>query len=303
MSSLIESSSVDSFTRLKGRFLEKANEICILPSGVIEAFRLAADPDCQVDKFARAIEQDVNLAVEVLKMANSPLFSAESPVSNLKQAAVRLGMRRCRNLIVSTCVCGMMKEMPLEVEWARDVLNIHSNLTATAATLINDEFGLGFVGEEYTAGLLHDFGRLAFAATLVDDFSTLDELSFDESDEILLREQELIGTDHCEFGSWFVESISFPSELVESVRWHHHSFGAASLKNQPLVSLIRTADHFANFVQREEPVINYQPITNEGLRELSRLSQRDSLVSEFASKVESFVSQIKAVECSDGGGI
>ena len=295
MSLFVESERSDSLTQLKGRFLEKTGDVCVLPHGVVEAFRLSADPECDVEKFAKAIESDVNLAVEVLRLANSPLFSC-SPVANLKQAAIRLGLRRCRNLVISSCVSNMTNQLPLEAEWARDVLNKHGLITGTVCSLINQEFKLGFLGEEYSAGLLHDFGRLALAATLVDEFPEFDDLSFFEDDEITNREHEVLGTNHCEFGAWFVESVSFPSELVDVVRWHHHGFGHASLKNQPLLSLTRAGDHFANYLQRDLPVEEYDVRDNKGLRELADLQHSDKLITDFVAKKELFIEAIHKAE-------
>ncbi len=293
MSLFVASDLSDSVAQLKARFLEKFEGVSILPSSVVEAFRLSVDPDCCVEKFARAIEKDVNLALEVLKIANSPLFSMNSPVSNLQQAAIRLGMRRCRNLIMSTCVCNMMKEVPLELEWAREVLHKHCLTTATACTLINDTFGLGFAGEEYTAGMLHDFGRVALAVTLPDEFSEFDQLDFDETEQTLVYEKSRLGTNHCEFGAWYIDSVSFPNELVEAVRWHHHPFGTCSLKHQPLISLVRAGDHFANFLQRELPISDYEVQSNNGLKELAHLQSNERLVCEFEDQIECFFDHVQ----------
>ena len=266
----------------------------------MEAIELATNPNCSLYEFVLAIEQDVDLAIQILTLANSPLFVGNTPVASLSQAAVRLGMRRCRNLILTGCIRRMTKKLSLAAEWASDLLNKHALTTATASTLINEQFDLGFHGEEYAAGMLHDFGRLALAVATEKEFSEFDELSFIESDDVLRREGEYLGTDHCEFAATLFESVRFPAELIETVRWHHHELGSVEIDHPLLVSLIRTADHFAGHVQHGAAIEEYDPETNKGLLELAELKSDDSLITAFAEHQETFVDRIHQMIQIDG---
>ena len=291
---------LDPLFALKRKFLDKSNGACQLPSRAMEAIELATNPDCSLYEFVLAIEQDVDLAIQILTLANSPLFVGNTPVASLSQAAVRLGMRRCRNLILTGCIRRMTKKLSLAAEWASDLLNRHALMTATASTLINEQFDLGYHGEEYAAGMLHDFGRLALAVATEKDFSEFDDLSFVESDDVLQRENEYLGTNHCEFAANLFESVSFPAELIEVVRWHHHDLDSIEIEHPLLVSLIRAADHFAGFLQREEAIEDYPVDQNKGLMELAELQSDDTLIPNFAEQIDTFVDRIHQMVQIDG---
>jgi len=191
--------------QLKSSLLKRSDELSMLPAVATEALELARDPECRTAEFAGVIERDVKLATEILSIANSVYFAASAPVASLHQAVVRLGLRQCRYLILSSSAASLMKGMPLEQEWVREVIWQHSFRTATACQYLNKTLKLGFDGEEFTAGLLHDFGRLLLAVAAPESFANADPLSFEEDEEFLSKENSILGSDHCSFGAWFAE--------------------------------------------------------------------------------------------------
>lgn len=140
------------------------------------------------------------------------------------------------------------------------VLWRHSVLTGVVAMAINKTFQLGFIGEEFTAGLIHDIGRSLFGAVAPDDFAKADPLDFEEVDGFLGLEQDVLRTDHCRLGAWFIAQNRLPQALVDVVRWHH-SPGQA-VENRRLVALTSMADHMANYLQRHGTPDGYQAEEN-----------------------------------------
>ena len=60
----------------------------------------ASDEGVDARSFAELVRRDAALAGEVLRVANSPLFAARSPIGSLQQAVSRLGMRQVRDIAV-----------------------------------------------------------------------------------------------------------------------------------------------------------------------------------------------------------
>ena len=58
----------------------------------------------------------------------------------------------------------MVRKLPPDLEWTRNVLWQHSLYTATIARLLNRQLDAGFEGEEFSAAMVHDVGRLLLAA-------------------------------------------------------------------------------------------------------------------------------------------
>ena len=165
------------------------------------------------------------------------------------------------------------------------VLWRHSVLTGVIAMALNKNFNLGFIGEEFTAGLIHDIGRSLFGVIAPSDFAAADPLDFEETGDFMQRERNVLRTDHCELGSWFVAHNKLPEVLVEVVRLHH-SPGEAT-ENRKLVATTAVADHMANYLQRHGTADGYEPQENSAVEILFEGSTGG--VEEFSSSVQAIM--------------
>ncbi|MCX7421902.1 MAG: HDOD domain-containing protein [Planctomycetia bacterium] len=239
---------------------KRAHKLRMLPAVAVEALELAKNPECTISEFATFVERDVKLATDMLKIANSALYCPTTPILNLHRAVVRLGFRECQYLIMTASVSSLMNRLPLDQEWIREVHSRHSFNTALLAIHMNRIFHFGFQGEEFTAGLMHDFGRLLIALVAPERFKEIDPMDFDESPETLVREHALLGTDHCRLGAWYATQQKLPAPLP-TVILHHHQPELAE-QSQKLTTLIAVADHMANHLQRHEESAGYNPDSN-----------------------------------------
>ena len=146
------------------------------------------------------------------------------------------------------------------------VLWRHSVLTGVIAMALNKQFNLGFIGEEFTAGLIHDVGRSLLGVIAPTNFATVDPLDFEETGDFLERERDILRTDHCELGGWFMAHNNLPDPLVEVVCLHHAPAEAG--ENQKLVATIAVADHMANYLQRQGTPDGYEPQDNSAIEVL-----------------------------------
>lgn len=252
----------------------KAGDLNMLPAVATQAVEIANDPNCSIERFTAVINRDAKLAADILKLANSAAYSPGTPILNLNQAVVRLGFRQCKNLILSSSMTALMKKMTLDQEWVREILSRHAFVTAMLGVHVNKALAAGFQGEEFTGGLMHDFGRLLFAVTFGEQFAQLDPLEFEESPETLDRERQLAGTDHGSLGAWFAQGNRLPASLVEVVRYHHQPELAQD--SPRLVALVAACDHMANHIQRTDGADGYDPEANEGVRTLERSGVRNA---------------------------
>ena len=247
----------------------------MLPDVAVRALEIARDPESNVHQFADVIQQDMKLASDVLRMSNSHLYSAQQPVAKLDVAIARIGFRQCKNLIIASSFASVMKQMSVGEESVRDALWKHSMTTGVIATHLNRILGTGFDGEEFTAGLVHDIGRTLIAVAFPEYFSTLNSLDFVESGDVLTRENELLGSNHCEVGAWFASDQELPEALYETIRFHHTP--AASKGCAKLVALTATADHMANHYARADDLGQYDPSSNPGPRFLGESGVQDAV--------------------------
>lgn len=256
----------DTASSIRAAIQASMGQVRMLPDVAAQALDLAKDPDVSIGPFVRVIERDIELAANILSLANSALYSAP-PVANLRQATERIGFSQCKNLILASSLSSLMKKMTLREEWIRAVLWQHSVLTAMTNVRLNQFLRAGFCGEEFTAGLIHDLGRTLLAVAIPDRFSFIDPLDFEESQELLQHEQGLIETDHCDIGAWYATEQGLPMSLIEVIRYHHHPNQAKS--NDTLVLLTAFADHVSNHYQRTGESHSYDATTNPALMVLA----------------------------------
>ncbi|WP_010584417.1 HDOD domain-containing protein [Schlesneria paludicola] len=246
----------------------RATELQMLPSIAIEAMQLAKKPDCSISSYSSVVERDVKLMTDMLKLANSAMYCPTTPIVSLHQAVLRLGLVECQNLILTASATSMMKRISLGQKVIREVLARHGFTTALLALQLNHTFRFGFLGEEFTAGLIHDFGRTLLAIAEPDLFIKIDPLEFDETPDLLSQERVLIGTDHCRFGAYYAIHQQLPESLQEVILFHHQP--ELSRGNQKLTALVAVADHMANHLQRYDGCENYDPSSNPFLPTLAK---------------------------------
>jgi putative nucleotidyltransferase with HDIG domain len=249
--------------------LESNGPLPVLPWLAVRAVKISEDPDCSINEFVSLIERDVSLLSGILSFSNSAFYSGGKPIANVRQAVIRLGIRTCRNLILTSCISSLMGRMSMKQEWIRESLARHGYVTAAVCHSLNQRLQLGYDGEEFTAGLVHDIGRTILASCFSDEFQEFDALTFEESSATVDNEFSVIGTSHTEAGAYFAAKSGLPPVLIDVIRHHHtpdHSSG-----DRRLVALVAAADDIANHLQRFDSPENYDASTNKGLILLERL--------------------------------
>jgi HD-like signal output (HDOD) protein len=181
---------------------------------------------------------------------------------------VRLGLRECRHLILAISMRNLFTQADAATRASCGVLWNHCFMTACLCRRLNRQLGFDFRGEEFTAGLLHDLGRILFAVNIPGLFRHVDPLDFDERTPIMARETEFLGTDHCRLGSHYAEQNGLPAPTVAAIRYHHQA--EETPDHRKLLGLVASADHMANYLQRGEDPAAYDLSLNPGFAFLSR---------------------------------
>lgn len=201
--------------------LSKLDQIPRLPPAAVQAFRVLQDPDSSLEDVVPTLAHDPGLTAELLRLANSAAFASRFPCTTLKDAIVRLGKDNVRMVVVKAGL-GPAAEQPLAAYGlGPGELLEHSMLVARATTQLAKVLKLDAPPSVFTAGLLHNIGKLVLGTwcqvdgTKIAKLAKLDVLSFDAA------ERELLRIDHAEVGAVLLERWGIPEEIVTAVRWHH----------------------------------------------------------------------------------
>jgi HD-like signal output (HDOD) protein len=249
--------------RLQEKVFALVANMPTLPDTATRAMALADDPDTNLPEFARLIEGDAAIATAVLRLANSALYAGGMPAAKLRQAVVRLGMRQCQRVVVAIGTRSLFRRIAAGSRAQCEILWHHAAVTASLCRQINRGFRLGFDGEEFSAGLLHDLGRILLVLADPECFARAGAMDFHEQGDVLARERDAIGIDHCALGAWFGEHSMLPGALVQAIRYHHEPWLAEGPRG--LAALVATADHMANYLHRAEAIEAYDATGNFGM--------------------------------------
>lgn len=221
--------------------LARIQTVPSLPSVVIKLRQYLNEPDVDFDALARMIEYDPGLTANVLQLSNSAYFGWSRSIRTVKESIVRLGTNRIFQMVLCMSVAPLVRKPIKGYDLDSEGLWRHSIATAICAELVAAELDLTCRGESFTAGLLHDMGKIVLG-TFVDiddepikEIMRSDQLAFNEA------EQMVLGIDHAEVAAALLTAWNLPSDVTEAVRWHHQPSRAEENRRE-LADLVHVAD-------------------------------------------------------------
>lgn len=226
--------------------IERVSDLPALPQAGIKLLHLLEDPDGNAEEVVKVVRTDAVLSGKLLRICNSPAFGFRQPVSSVGQAVMAIGFAEVQRLAIALTFGGVMHrplagyDIDAEAYWLHSLLvGLGAEALAEAVPRFRSE-----ASAAYTAGLLHDIGKLVLNQTLAPEpVAAIRELIETEGRAALDAEREVLGVDHAEVGAGLLEKWKLPACLVEAVRWHHQP----EFSPQPTLSvLVHMADCLAH---------------------------------------------------------
>lgn len=215
----------------------KVKNLPPIPNAALRLIGLLDKAETENDDIVQAIRFDNVLTAKLLRACNSPYFGFSEPVSSVDQAVLVLGHQQILHIVLTLAFgSSMTVSLPGYANESCDLWQ-HSLTTAMAAEVVADS-GLNINAERsvaFTAGLLHDIGKLVLGQVIEPDQQTaiggcLTEGGRARSD----AERQILGTDHAEVGACLLKSWNLPDDVVEAVANHHRP----TLTPRPLLSAV-----------------------------------------------------------------
>jgi len=199
------------------------------PAIALKALNLMSGTDTSLLELCNLIRSDVAFSTAVLKIANSPLVGFPKNVTSVLQASMLLGFHRLRNVVITLGLKAYLRASftPLIRScWHHSVACAIIAERSAKWRFLDKDFA-------YTAGILHDIGRVAMATVMPEAYARVIERGADQPQDILQSELELCGIDHCQAGLSLVTAWNLPDAFLAIAACHHdpeaHAVGAAAL--------------------------------------------------------------------------
>jgi len=227
---------------LLDNILEDIETIPPLPEVAAQVLQMTNDPDVSAAELNQVISRDEALTANLLKLCNSAFYGLPRVISSVTQAIMYLGFQTVRNMVLSTTMDDVYTRQDVSAyNYSPEGLSEHSFATAVAAQVISRKLRPGLADTAFTAGLLHDVGKIVLAKYVQEQKAELVEKS-GSSHITQAAEQEILGLNHAQVGSKIGDKWNFPQELILAIGYHHHPEEA---DGRPLLAVIT---YLANLV-------------------------------------------------------
>lgn len=172
------------------------------------------------------LESDPALTANVLRLANSAAFGARREISTVGHALRYLGMSTVSQLAASAALRGVIPEVLPGYAMSSQAIWAHCSAVAALGEALCRAAGQARP-EVFTAGLLHDVGKLAIGSFLDAHAATLRRGLEERRGTYAQLEHHFLGTDHAEVGATVAEvgatvaeAWDLPRVLALAARWH-----------------------------------------------------------------------------------
>lgn len=222
-----------------------------MPAVYAALLELVQSPSVQLEEVGALVSKDAGLSAKLLQLVNSAFFGLSRVIASPAEAVTHLGLETLKSLVLGV---GVFSSFPgshaagveIAQEWR------HGLATADLARrIVRDVGGSSQVGEEaFTAGLLHDAGRLILAFNCMDEAERVgNRLKAGESRTLTEAEESVFGCSHAEVGGYLFGLWGLPTAVVEAIAGHHQP-AESSVGGFTAITAI-TAVHAADFLDRE----------------------------------------------------
>ncbi|MFH1490039.1 MAG: HDOD domain-containing protein [Pseudomonadota bacterium] len=211
-----------------------------IPQIALKLIRMMRDYKHSLKDMAREVRQDQIITAKVIRLSNSALFRSGLDIDSVDRALVILGEKRFLQLVISASLQDYFPRNGHGYSLVKGGVFKHALGTAMLSEHLVSFCDKVSPDIAYTAGLLHDIGKV-----VLDQFLTPSSPLFYrriqlEGSNLITVEHDEFGTTHPEVGAKLAERWSLPESLTDTIR-HHHDPEKATV-NPDLTHLVYLAD-------------------------------------------------------------
>ena len=226
-------------------------ELPVFNPVALDLLQLLNDPSTEIDNVVRTINEDQSLAVQVLKMSNSPAYMGRSTCQTVRESALRLGTRQISNLAMAASQASLHTSINPVVNDVMQDLWLHSHACAVGCWSLALRTGHQALADQaYMAGLLHDIGKLYL-------LKALERISLEKNSGVVLERDMLLDVFtemHVEAGCRLMDYWNIP-DIYRAIVAEHHSENFD--KNNILLAIVRLVNvNSRNFNLSLNPAMN-----------------------------------------------
>jgi len=218
-----------------------------LPTSVTKVLEICNNPQTSPADLNHVISLDPVLVGRVLKLINSAYYGLGQPVTSLARAIIMLGINTVKNLALSTAIMGQLSSKQSSSGLNMEGFWRHSLCVGVSAKLLARKRGIDpkMTEEYFTAGLLHDIGKIPLNAVLAKEYMLTVSVADRERRPLFAVEESTLGLDHCMTGSMIAGAWKLDGAVGDAIV-HHHRYSEYSGNFKDVLFSVAAANRFAS---------------------------------------------------------
>ncbi|WP_448556226.1 HDOD domain-containing protein [Thalassotalea montiporae] len=249
-------------------------QIPVKPEVLSEIENLMDEEYPDLGKISDVIARDVGLSAAILKVINSPFYGMNRRISEIKQAAMMLGLTTIKALVTALLLKKSFSgnaSISLERFWD-DAIDT-ANAMQFIGNRVKNEVPVDML---FTIGLFHDCG-IPLLALKYDNYKDILIAANNNHENPIALEEKHYGCNHAVLGYYVATSWHLPKDICQLILRHHDfSFikSATCGKEELVFCVLKAAENLTENVKRYGNSPDWQIISNQALSILG-LSEED----------------------------
>jgi HD-like signal output (HDOD) protein/CheY-like chemotaxis protein len=218
-----------------------------VPSLYAQLLEELESPDASIERIGEIVSRDPGMTAKILQLVNSAFFGLRRHISSSADATSLLGLDTIKALALSVGVFSRFDRAQVP-GFDLDALLSYSTAIGMIAREIARAEGQTeeAMDAAFTAGLLHQTGKLVLAAQLPGEYNAMLALAREEGLLAVKAERRIFGAAYPEVGAYWLGLWGLPDSIVDAVAFHHRPGQCPVKAFGPL-----TAVHTAIFLERQ----------------------------------------------------
>ncbi|HRX83785.1 MAG TPA: HDOD domain-containing protein [Phycisphaerae bacterium] len=201
--------------------LDRIDALPPLPATSVRLINVIGDPSASVTDIVEVIKYDQALTSEVLRLCNSAYFGLSRQIASLNDAMVCLGTLKLLQLVMSVHANAMLTLPQEGYGLEAGMLWRQSVATALAAADFAKRVRYQNVNLAFTAGLLHDIGKIVLSRHVAEEFTAILAQVNEKKCTFVEAEREVLGFDHTQVGGLVAERWKLPEAIVRCIKYQY----------------------------------------------------------------------------------
>ena len=223
--------------------LDTITNIPTLPTVALKINDMLMNPNTSMRELGDLIMNDQAIVSNILRLVNSAFYGFGSQIDSIHRAIMVLGIETVRNAIMAVSIIPAFSKAPATGDFSLTTFWQHSIAVAITSRHIARRISGEVPEASFTAGLLHDIGKVIIARHFIKEFNEIQAL-MKQGVHGVTAEKTVLPVDHAEIGGYLAQKWHLPDHLIQAIVYHHDPMRNTVSRN--LTAVIHAADGIVN---------------------------------------------------------